>query len=148
MNISFFIFFSACVNSFKNSSSDFNECFLCLSIGTGLDSGLGSGSSSNSSSGSSFSSSSRSSSSFGCWILSRYFIGNNSFLKLLRTFPLTERKNAMLFRKNYFFFFFSSLSIYFNSLANLLCSSLTSFNNKYLSCINLKKQKVNNIYQK
>ena len=70
--------------------------------------------------------------------LSRFFISNNLFLKLLRTFSLVVKSNPILFRKSFFSIDFIPLSIFFNSLANSLCSSSESFNDKYHSYISLK----------
>ena len=77
-----------------------------------------------------------SSSNFG----SKFFIGNNLFLKLLRTFSLAVKNNPMLLRNNFFSIDFIPLFILFNLLANLLCSSPASLNDKYPSCVSLKKQ--------
>ena len=60
------------------------------------------------------------------------------FLQLLITFSLAVKNNAMLLRNSYFSI--DLLSILFSLFANLLCLSSASFNEKYPSCISLKKQ--------
>ena len=54
-------------------------------------------------------------------ILSKFFIGNNLLLKLLRNFSLALNSNPKLFKKYFFSGFFVPLSKFFNSLAKLLC---------------------------
>ena len=71
-------------------------------------------------------------------ILSEFFIGNNLLLKLLRTF---SKNQSYVFEKKIFFeILFISLSKFFNWVANYLCLLSASFNDKYPSCISLKKQ--------
>ena len=70
---------------------------------------------------------------------SAFFTGNNLLLKLLITFSLALKNNLVLFKKNSFSIDFLSLSKFFNSAAKLLCSSSASVNDKYPSCISLKK---------
>ena len=60
--------------------------------------------------------------------------------KLLKTFSLAVKNNPILLRNNFFSTDFIPLSIFFNLLANLLCSSSASFNDKYPSFKALKKQ--------
>ena len=62
----------------------------------------------------------------GVGMLSKYFVGNNLRLKLLRTFSLALNNNPTLFKKYFFSSAFISLSKFFNSLAKLLCL-LSSF---------------------
>ena len=95
--------------SFKNFSRDFNENILYLGFGVRHNS------CSNSSSSLNF----------------EVFIGNNLFLKLLRTISPAVKNNAMLPKSDFSLIYFVSLSILFNLLANLLFSSPASFNDKY-----------------
>ena len=108
------IFFSSFTSSFKNSSSNFNAIFLYVGFGSGFNN-------------------------FGSNFFSKFFIGSNLFLKLLIAFSLAVKNNPMLHRINFFSIDFIPLSILFNLLANFLCSSSTSFNDIYSSCISLKK---------
>ena len=62
----------------------------------------------------------------GVGMLSKYFVGNNLCLKLLRTFSLALNNNPTLFKKYFFSSAFIPLSKFFNSLAKLLCL-LSSF---------------------
>ena len=57
----------------------------------------------------------------GVGMLSKYFVGNNLRLKLLRTFSLALNNNPKLFKKYFFSSAFIPLSKFFNSLAKLLC---------------------------
>ena len=64
-------------------------------------------------------------------IFSKFFIGNNLLLKLLRTLSLALNNNPKLFKKNSFSIaFFLLSSKLFTLAAKLLYSSSTSFNNK------------------
>ena len=56
----------------------------------------------------------------GVGMLSKYFVGNNLRLKLLRTFSLALNNNPKLFKKYFFSSAFIPLSKFFNSLAKLL----------------------------
>ena len=47
-------------------------------------------------------------------ILSKFFIGNNQFLKLLRTFSLALNNNPKLFKKDFFLSTFVLFSKFFN----------------------------------
>ena len=83
---------------------------------------------------SSFNSISRSGSGFGY----RFFMGNNLVLKLLRISSHAFKNNLMLLRNNCPTDFIP-LSIFFNLLENLLCSSWGSFDDSYPSYIILLK---------
>ena len=76
---------------------------------------------------------SRVSSLFGVETLSS--IGN----VLLKTFFLASKHNFMLFRIGLFSTVYTSLSIPFNSLTNLLCSLSVSYNVNFYLYISLKK---------
>ena len=86
LNICPFIFFSSFLILFKNSSLNFNEDILHLVfafaafVGSVATSGVGS----------------------RVVILSKYFIGNNRLLKLLKTFSLALSNNPKLFRTDFF----------------------------------------------
>ena len=72
-------------------------------------------------------------------ILSKFFTGNNMLLKLLRTFSLSL-KIILSYSRKQFLNCFLPLSKFFISETKLPWSSSASFNDKYLSCISLKKQ--------
>ena len=72
-------------------------------------------------------------------ILSKFFIGNNLLLKLLRTFSLALNNNPKISRKDFFSSVFVSFSKFFNSIAKLFCLRSAFSNDKYPSCISLKK---------
>ena len=71
-------------------------------------------------------------------VLSKFFIGNNLLLKL-KTSYLALKNYSKLFKKDFFSHVFISLSKFFNSVAKLLCLLSASSNEKYPSCICLKK---------
>ena len=68
-----------------------------------------------------------------------YFIGNNLFLKVLRTFSPALNNNPILLKKAYFQVSFIPFSKFFNSKSKLLCLRSTFSNDKYPSFISLKK---------
>ena len=82
----------------------------------------------------------------GVVILSKFFIGNNLFLKLFGTFPLALNNNPKLFKKYFFqaFFYLSQIKLTEKvaklNLAKLLCLRSAFSNEKYPSRISLKKQ--------
>ena len=82
-------------------------------------------------------------------ILSKFFIGNNLLLTLLRSLFLALKlnNNPKLFKKDFFSNVFVPVSKFFNLIAKLFCLWSIFCNDKYPSCISLKKQYVMNIYQ-
>lgn len=75
----------------------------------------------------------------GVAVLPRFIIRNILLLKLLGIFSLRARNNPIFFKKDFFTTDFLSLSIPFNSLTYLLYFSSASCNDKFYSCISLKK---------
>ena len=100
--------FSSFLILFKNSSRNFKEDILCLVfvfvayvgyVGSVATSGVGS----------------------RAGILSKFFIGNNLLLKLLRAFSLALNNIPKLFKKDFFSKVFIPLSKFFNLLAKPVC---------------------------
>ena len=54
-------------------------------------------------------------------ILSKFFIGNNLLLKILRKISLALNNNPKLYKKDFFSSVFVPFSKFFNSIAKLLC---------------------------
>ena len=80
MDFSSFISFSSAIISFINSCCNFNLDFFYLVVSVAI-SDVGS----------------------YVGILSKFFIGNNLLLKLLKIFPLALKSNPKLFKKKQFF---------------------------------------------
>ena len=72
-------------------------------------------------------------------VLSKLFIGNNLLLKLLRAFSIVLKNNRKLFKRDFFNFSHTFIK-FFNSLSKLLYLLSGSSNDKYPSCITLRKQ--------
>ena len=99
-NISLFMSFPSVIISLINSCCNFDLYFLCL-FGVGSVTGFGVGSAAGSCIRS------------HVGILSKFFIGNNLLLKLLRTFSLALNNNPKLFKITFVQVF---LSLFHNTL--------------------------------
>ena len=75
----------------------------------------------------------------GVGILSKFFLGNNLLLKLLRTFSLVLNNNLSYLKKTFFQMFLYLFQIFFNSIVKLFCLKSAFSNDKYPSSIYLKK---------
>ena len=113
-----FIFFSSFLISFKHFSRNFNKdvlrlvstfvasvAFVAFVTGSFAIFGSVAGSGTGSRVG----------------ILSKFFIGNNLLLKLVRTFSLALNNNPKLFKKDFLPSAFVPFSEFFNLIAKLLC---------------------------
>ena len=112
--------FSSAIISFINSFCGSNLDFLCL-VGVAATSGVVSVATSGVG--------------LHVGILSKFFIGKNMLLKILREFPLALKSNPKLSKKDFFQLFLYFLSTFFNSVAKLLCLLTESSNDKYSSCL-------------
>ena len=70
-------------------------------------------------------------------ILSRFIIGNNLLLKVLRTFSLVVNNNPKLSKTEFLSRAFVPLSKYFKSIAKLLCLLPAPSIDKFPTCISL-----------